>query len=212
MRTIEKFFLLMILVSGECFARGAANEPPIQEKGAVLARVQPQIEVKLGYFFFASSIMRDVYDQGGVDVQLCGSYPMGGWIQIYGSVEFFEREGHSMGTDSKVWLTGVPLSLGLKPVFTITPEVLYYFTIGPRYSFIQTRTNYPYVKKHANSSGIGLFVNTGFDFILWKHFLLDLFGEYSYLPVSFSTAPTNVYGQRVQVSGFTFGGGLGYAF
>ncbi len=212
MRCLDKVVLLLLLLSGECFSKEQGKVPPCDEIRDVLADVQPQIEVKLGYFFFDSSTMSNVYNQGGIDVQLSGSYPVGGWLQLYGSVEFIEKHGHSQGSNSKVWLTEVPLSLGLKPTFTIRPDILYYFAFGPRYSFVQTSTNYPYVKKNENSSGVGLFVNTGFDFILWRHFLIDIFGEYSYVPISFSNSPNNVYGQRVQVGGFTFGAGFGYAF
>jgi hypothetical protein len=64
--------------------------------------VPPMIEVKGGYFFFSSPTMRKIYDQGGADVQISGSYPLWRWLQIYGSVEWLERHGRTLGAHEKV--------------------------------------------------------------------------------------------------------------
>lgn len=203
--------IFIILISAFGFPINAKEDSP-KQNAPRSDTVQPVIEIKTGYFFFASSSMRKIYNQGGLDVQLSGSYPIYRWLQIYGSVEALEKHGHAKGSQAKTWLWEIPLSLGLRPVATITSGVRYYFTFGPRYNIVRTGTDSTHVKKHANSGGPGLFVNTGFDFTLWQHFLMDLFGEYSYVPVTFSSSSKNVYGNRVQMGGFTFGGGFGYAF
>jgi hypothetical protein len=61
-------------------------------------------------------------------------------------------------------------------------------------------------------NGLGGFVNTGFLFFPTKHFFIDVFGEYSYVKLRFHHSKSNVYTRRTQVGGYTFGGGLGYAF
>jgi len=175
-------------------------------------KVQPSIEFKAGYFFFASSKMRDVYNQGGIDLQLCGAYPIWKGLEIYGSVEYLERSGHSLSSHRKTSLWEIPVNLGLKPVITICEQVQWYFTLGPRYFYVHQHNDSPYVNRNEGKSTVGMFANTGFNFIFWKHLLLDVFGEYSYGKIHFHTSKLGVQTRDLQIGGFTFGGGLGYAF
>ena len=63
-----------------------------------------------------------------------------------------------------------------------------------------------------SSNGWGLFVNTGFMFTLYEHLKLDLFGEYFYGRLCYRSTVLNSQGNRVQISGLTFGAGFVYAF
>lgn len=175
-------------------------------------RIKPILEAKAGYFFFSDSKMRKIYDKGGLDVQLSGSYPIWEWLQAYGSVEYLSRHGKSLGTGQNVRIWEVPLSLGLKPVVKITQCVHYYFTIGPRYFFVHAHNNSRFVDRKLNQNGLGGFVNTGFNFFPMPHFCIDIFGEYSYNKMRFHPHKPNVFSNEVQVGGYCFGGGLGYAF
>jgi hypothetical protein len=172
----------------------------------------PLIEVKGGYFFFTDSDMRNVFDQGGLDVQISGSYPVYKVLHVYGSVEYLEKSGHSINAHQKTSLWAVPFNLGLRPVFPIGNHVAYYFTIGPRYSLVYVHNRSSYVPKRMQARGFGGFVNTGFLFLIGKHFTLDIFGEYSYTRLSFHSSMMGTQGHTVQVGGLTFGGGLGYSF
>lgn len=172
----------------------------------------PTVEGKAGYFFFTNSIMKDIYTKGGLDVQIAGSYPICKGLSLYGSVEYLERSGKSLNDhqDTKIWL--IPANLGLRPVFTLCKQVQYYFTFGPRYFYVHQHNESSYVPKNIARSGLGLFVNTGFTFLPWGGLLLDIFGEYSYAKAQFHDEKNNVYGEDTQLSGLTFGGGIGYAF
>ncbi len=174
--------------------------------------IQPIIEVKVGYFFFASHRMRKVYDNGGIDVQLSGSYPIWNWLQLYGSVEYLQKHGRSLGGHQKTRIWAVPLSLGLQPVITICSSVNYYFTVGPRYIFVHAHNDSSFLDRNKSRNGCGGFVNTGFHFFPWCNLVIDVYGEYSYKRMHFHTSKRNVFTREVQVGGFAFGGGLGYAF
>ena len=176
------------------------------------SKQHPLVEVKGGYFFFTESIMRKVYNEGGFDVQLSGSYPIYKLLHIYGSVEYLEKSGHSLHGHQKTSIWEVPLSLGLQPVFPIGNHVEYYLTLGPRYFFVHAHNHSSYVPKHMQANGCGGFANTGFLFIIGKHFSVDLFGEYSYRRLHFHSKKSGTHGNTVQVGGLTFGGGLGYSF
>ena len=173
---------------------------------------QPVLEVKVGYFFFSDSKMRKVFNEGGLDVQLCGSYPIYRWLHIYGSVEYLERHGRSLHGRQKASIWEVPLSLGLKPVIKIYPKVRYYFTLGPRYFFVHAHNKSSFVDRKINQNGLGGFVNTGFNFLPLPHLLIDVFGEYSYKRMDFHHSKSHVHGRTIQVGGFALGLGLGYAF
>ena len=175
-------------------------------------KVRPLLEAKVGYFFFSDAKMRDVYNRGGLDLQLSGSYPIWKWLQIYGSVEYLERYGKSLGAHQRTSIWEVPLSLGLKPVVIINPKAHYYFTLGPRYFFVHQHNHSSYVDKNMSNHGLGGFLNTGFNFFPMTHLVVDIFGEYSYKRMHFHPSKTNVEGGTAQIGGFTFGVGVGYAF
>ena len=172
----------------------------------------PLWEVKGSYFFFASSVMRDIYGSGGFEVQMSGSYPICRGLQIYGSVGFLEAWGQSQNfhQDTSIWQ--IPVDLGLKPVITIASFAEYYLAVGPRYFYVHQHNDSNYVNKNTSRNGAGLFVNTGFNFFPIPHLLVDVFAEYAYEPTNFSSDIRNVYGGDVQVSLFNFGAGIGYAF
>lgn len=174
--------------------------------------IRPTLEVKGGYFFFADSKLRKIYNEGGVDVQVSGSFPIWEWLQGYVSVEYLERHGRSLHGHQKTSIWEIPVSVGLKPVFKICPEVEYYITIGPRYFYVHQHNHSSFVDRHLSHNGVGGFVNTGFNFFPMEHFLVDVFGEYSYERAHFHAHKTHVYGRSIQVGGFVFGVGLGYAF
>jgi len=161
----------------------------------------PQIEVKAGYFLFSNERMRTIYNSGGLDLQLSGSYPIWKWLQLYGSIEYLERSGRSLNWEQATQIWALPLSLGVKPVVAISSELDYYVTLGPRYFFFHQESHSTHGEKQVNENGLGGFINTGVQFFPTCSLLIDLFGEYSYKRF-----------HSVQVGGFTFGGGIGYVF
>jgi outer membrane protein W len=227
----KKLFAIVFLFATQGFtqepvdAQGASEnvdseanptQPTIDSSDCFHIQSEPILEAKVGYFFFASSKMRQVYE-GGLDVQLSSSTPV--WqphrrvhLNVYGSLEFLRSSGHSTEENYKTYVWELPINLGLKPVFLLTQEIQYYLALGPRYFFIRQHNSSPYVDRHKSKNGVGLFVNTGFNFILCKHLAIDLFGEYSYAKTHFHTSLPNVYTQNIQIGGFTFGAGLGYSF
>lgn len=190
------------------------KQSPARQKPKMKAypRIKPILEAKAGYFFFTDHKLKKVYDQGGLDLQIAASYPIWRWFQIYLSAEFFERKGRSLHFHERTRVWGWPVSLGLKTVATINCWSQYYFTIGPRYFYFHMHNNSSHVDRELNHSAIGGFIGTGFDFYVTKHFIIDIFGEYSYCRTNFHAHKDHTYGEDRQIGGFTFGGGLGYAF
>lgn len=182
---------------------------------STLSASETMFEVKTGYFFFSDSKLRKIYDRGGLDVQLCASYPLYNlncrWtLDAYGAVEYFHRSGRSLNGHQKTELWSVPVNIGLKPVYAINANMQYYFAVGPRYFYIHQHNHSSFVPKNNSRNGIGFFVNTGIDYILCNDLVIDIFGEYSYGKTHFHYRKSHVYTRDMQIGGFTFGAGIGF--
>lgn len=172
----------------------------------------PTLEFKAGYFIFADSKMRSVYNKGGLDIQFSGSFPFSKRLQIYASAEFLHRHGESLSGDQSTHIWEIPVTIGLKSIIKLAEWAGFYFTLAPRYFYLHVHNDSSYVDSTLHKNGIGGFAGTGFTFVPYTNFLLDIFGEFSYQKVHIHTSKTNVYTRSLQVGGFTFGAGLGYAF
>ena len=196
----------------DCESKSSSMQSRDTKKMPCERTIKPLLEVKAGYFFFSSSKLRKIYKKGGLDLQLSSSYPIWKWLQAYASVEYLTRSGKIRNSGKKTTIWELPVSLGLQPVVVIHPMVHYYLSIGPRYFFVHQHNDSPFLDKVLTHSGVGGFVNTGFHFFPINRLVIDIFGEYSYKKMHFHAHKTNVEGRNIQVGGFAFGGGLGYAF
>lgn len=211
----KTFFWSLLAISSTVSAiQGSCSE--LTEETTPCCFSQSLVEVKTGYFFFSNSEMRNVY-RGGLDIQLCASYPLWNltsrWIlNGYGALEYFHLLGKSTNGGQKTSLWSIPINVGLKPTYVINADMQYYFAIGPRYIYIHQHNRSSYVYKNQSRNGLGFFVNTGFNYALSDQLVIDIFGEYSYAKMHFPGGKPHVYTRNIQVGGFTFGGGMGYSF
>ena len=171
-----------------------------------------KVETKAGYFFFTNKKMRDVYKNGGYEIQISGSYPLRGCLDLYGSIGFIDATGRSLNFNQKTDFWQIPVDLGLKQTINIASCIDWYAALGPRYFYAHQHNHSDYVNRNIGKSGLGLFVNTGFDYYLNCNFYIKLFGEYSYQQIKPSSSEIGVNNRNLQVGGFYFGAGLGYAF
>lgn len=174
--------------------------------------LEASVEVKGGYFVFADAKMRSVYNKGGVDVQLSGSFPCWRNFKFYTSVEYLRREGRSLGECQKTAIWQVPVSVGLKASAKVTECLTSYAAVGPRYFYAKVRNNSCFVDRNLSKNGVGGFVTAGFTFAPGSPVFIDLFGQYAYQKAQFHPSKANVCGRNIQVGGFVVGGGLGYKF
>lgn len=196
---------------GNCISASSSQIIPNAIDGKSDCKIQPLLEIKGAYFIFSNEKMRKIYNKGGIDVQLCGSFSARKWLQVYGSVAYMKAHGKSLHGEQSTALWEIPLSLGLKPVIKINQKIHYYFTLGPRYVFLHQKNNSSFVDRNVSQNGLGGFINTGFNFFK-THLLADIFCEYSFVRLHAHSSKPNVYTRRIQVGGFSFGLGLGYGF
>jgi hypothetical protein len=169
-------------------------------------------EFKMGYFRPGDKVLRHIYNEGLLDLQLTSSFRVWKPLYIYGAVEYISAEGRSIGGHEKTHLRLVPLSLGVQYILPITFDCKYYLTVGPRLFFFHQKNHSRGVPSTVNKWGCGGFVNTGFMYYLSHHIIIDVFGEYSYMRMHFESHRKNVSGNTLQVGGLTLGAGIGYCW
>lgn len=175
--------------------------------------VRPWLEIKPSYFLFPASLMNSVYDNGGFEIQSSVSVPVHHYLDLYGSVGYRKARGHALNTGEKTRLIVIPVDLGLKPIFSFGERFSYFCAIGPRYFYVHQRNYSPYVDCRVNGSGIGLFLNAGFNVQIVDHLLLGIFSEYSYEKKKICPKKPHVLSNgAVQIGGFAFGVSVGCAF
>lgn len=212
-----KTFFLSLLVTSSIVVATDGSCSELKQETIPCFFSQPLLEVKAGYFFFTNSKMQKIYNKGGLDLQLCASYPLWNlksrWaVNVYGALEYLQRSGKSINDHQKTSLWAIPFNIGLKPVYAINANTQYYFATGPRYFYFHQHNNSSYVDKNKSRNGLGFFLNTGFNYRLCDHFMANIFGEYSYAKIHFHKSKSRVYTRNIQVGGLTFGGGFGYEF
>lgn len=168
------------------------------------------VELRGGYFYPTSQLLRKIYHRGGAEGELELSrnfcphcYP--NW-QIWGNVNYFARKGRSCGLHNKTRIHIVPISAGLKYVFIPHCRLRPYLGMGASYSFMHVRNKTNDVKRHSNKQGFGFVVKAGIYYDLPYNFIIDLFFDYYYQRVHFHSSGTRNLG------GLRTGIGLGYQF
>jgi hypothetical protein len=171
------------------------------------------LEMKPSYFFFSASPMKHIYDNGGFQIQGSVSVPICNYFDLYGSVGHRTVHGRALNSCEKTNLTVMPIDIGLKPIFKLCERLSYFAAIGPRVFRFHQHNRSPYVDCKINGTGVGLFINAGFNAIVKNCLLLGVFGEYSYEKKKVCPKMTNVFSNgSVQIGGFAFGASIGYAF
>ena len=174
---------------------------------------KPWLECRPSYFFFPNNPMKDIYSRGGVELQGSISAPCHHYLNVYGSIGYRKVHGKALNTGEKTKIMVLPIDIGLKPIFNFHECFYCFFAIGPRYFYFRQHNNSPYVNPLVKGSGIGFFINTGFEALMAEHFLWGVFGEYSYEKKTIRSQIPTVYSNgSVQMGGLAFGVSLGYAF
>ncbi len=173
----------------------------------------PWLELKPSYFFFATSPMHAIYHKGGFELQGSGSVPVYKYLAVYGSLGVRKAWGSALNTGETTTFTAVPIDIGLKAIFEFWDCYYYFVAFGPRFFYFHQHNNSPYIDPTINGGGVGFFMNMGFNMHIKEHFLLGVFGEYSYEKKTIRPTMLNVYSNGgTQIGGFAFGASVGYAF
>lgn len=178
--------------------------PPERVKRAML-------EVKAGYFYFTSSILRSIFNHGGAQFELSLSCPLSNHISLYVAGDYFDKGGHSLGLRNPTHLQIVPLNLGLQFFAPIRSWVNFYLIAGAQYSFVKIKNRGVCADSHNKTSHLGGFGELGVLFSR-KHIVFDVFACYSYNKMGFHTSRSSLETHKVQFGGGYAGAAIGCRF
>jgi hypothetical protein len=169
-------------------------------------------EAKAGYFCPTSGRFREIYSGGGIygfEVS-CeaykGLYP---WV----SGSYFSQSGRSIGLKNRTIITFVPIGYGLKYVYSWNKYLDVYTGLGGLFTYLHMRDHSRFVIPSISKWGFGGIVKFGFLVNATNRFFFDLYTDYSFLEIDFhNTHHGKLVRHNADLSGFSFGGGVGYRF
>jgi len=168
------------------------------------------LQAKAAYFYPTSGRFQDIYSGGGIyGLEFNGSV----WRQlhIWTSIDFFSKNGHSIGENDKTNIFFMPIGLGLKYIYDIK-NFSFYFGAGAITTYFRTKDYNPYVIPIVSKWGIGAIIKTGCFLKLPHHVFLGLNVDYSFMNIKFHTINAGLPRYDADLSGVTVGGSIGYLF
>lgn len=169
-------------------------------------------EVRAAYFHPTGSRFDDIYGGSGIyNFELSVQT----WCDLYTwfSVGYLRESGKSLGLKNRTTFQMVPLGLGLKYLFScgcFRP----YLGAGLGVTWMDVDNHSDFVKKDVDKWGVGGVFKAGSLWYMNNCWFLDFFIDYTYMDIGFSgtSADPFVFRNDADISGFSFGVGLGYSF
>lgn len=164
-------------------------------------------EVKVSYYHFSSSHVREIIGSGTALVQGELNYRVNNFT-LFADAGYFSKRGHSTGTCHKTRLEAVPFSFGAKYNCGLV-----YVGGGLRAFSVNIHNDYNYVRRHEQKTSVGGVVNAGLNYC-WNRIVFNPFFEYSFIKMNFGRdcRERNIYRHSLDLSGFSIGAGVGYSF
>lgn len=189
---MKKLSLLVIFTSFSIFAK---NDPLLL------------LQLRAGYFYPASPIMRNIYHHGGAELEAEAGLYLYRNVNAWVNFNYFHRHGRSFGLCNSTTVNMYPLSFGLKYDIHLTDRVALYLGAGASCSFIGIRDNSPFGFHRSRNSNTrwGAVGKSGFLFHLTDHLFMDVFADGYYTRAKLVGTMHNIGGLRAGV-------GLGVSF
>jgi len=171
--------------------------------------------VKPGYYYLTDGLMRKFFDNGGFTIRGEAGYKLWGPLTLWFDGGYFQKEGHALDGFEKTNLLLATLSLGLKGIWSWNDYLSFYAGAGPRLFLMMLDNDSPHVRSNDNEIGIGGAFDAGFwvfPIPRWKNFFFDLFADYSWKTMQVDPDEISSDDFDVDISGLSFGIGLGIRF
>jgi outer membrane protein W len=173
-----------------------------------------EVEAKISAFFPSSKKVRRLYSKSMPYYELEISKKFCNNWQVGLSGGYVSKRGHAIGCRNRTCFRLIPLSLGLKYLYPFNPCINLYVGAGISWSFFKNKDHSPFVHETNNCDAVGGLFKIGFTYAVKECIFIDIFTEYLHQKFSFSRHYKQHYTVRhhLNMSGFTFGGGLGFNF
>lgn len=168
-------------------------------------------EIRAAYNYETDHLTRDIYGSGAL-YNFEFNLKIDEHSMPFVSLGYLHQNGKSLGGNDSTTLNLIPIDIGYKYVF-LTKNIQPYLGLAMDISYIHLKNESPYVQKTQTTWGVGIKPKSGVLFFPTERFFIDLFLDYTYLPVSFSQdGKLLVYNKKVDLSSLSIGGGVGYKF
>lgn len=171
-------------------------------------------EFKVSYYRFNSSLLRDIYGSGAAFYQGELNYGVSKNIAVFADVGYFCTKGHSLGFCQKTEMDVIPWTFGAKYLVPFGCGTAY-LGGGVRMMSVDIHNDSNYVQRDVSRTSVGGVISGGFNFC-WNRLLFTPFVEYNFNKMDFCAnkedQARNISRHDLDLSGWAFGAGVGYAF
>jgi len=175
-----------------------------------LYSLQWTLEGRGGYFRFANSTAREIYNGGTPDVEIEGLVFIHRYFTPWVNANYVWKKGRSEGLSDKTTLKMGTLSLGSKILFPkLDSRVRGYLGMGCSGEYVHLHDHAEYLSSKTIRWGVGAVGKSGVLIDIKQKILLDLFFDYYYCPIK---TRHSLSADSLNLGGFRTGGGIGYTF
>lgn len=169
------------------------------------------LEAQGAYYLPTDATFKKIYYESGIygletSIQT--------WKNLYTwmSASLFTKSGQSIGLENNTNITFIPIGVGLKYLWKVKSVDLY-GGLGALPTYLNIHDQSSYVTQKTRKWGCGGVAKIGAIINLPQSFFIDLFSSYSYINISnHTTYEKKVYDHSANLSGYSFGLGIGYRF
>jgi hypothetical protein len=137
------------------------------------------VEIRGGYFYPTSSVIEQVYNNGGAIPEVELSIDISKIFRVWLNFNTFLKTGYTVLENSPN-LQLYELSCGLKKDLKIIDPVFFYLGIGPCFAWLFEQPNSQYLPSSLSGYSFGFVAKSGFIWKFKRSLFLDLFADYSY--------------------------------
>ena len=172
-------------------------------------------EVKPGYYYLTNSETRQFYGTGDFTIRGEAGYQLWGPVNLWFDGGYFHADGSAVGGPGTTSLMLATLSFGFKCLWYPHELIALYIGAAPRLFMMMLHNDSPFVRSDDNEFGIGGGFQGGFwisPIPSYKNFFLDIFADYSLMTMEVEPDEISSADYDVNVSGLSFGLGVGVRF
>ncbi len=217
-RLIYLYSFGLICFLSSLFGENVGLEPQAPPKKTMNCSKGVVFDARFSYFLPLSGRLSETI-HGGINYSAAVFIPLEKALNLWGSVDYFDKKATRDDVDCSMRLTMLPVTLGLKFVFPYAAQyshhVRYRFYIGAgaKYYFVTLKNQFLSYSHTMHRNGFGFAIEAGSLFCITEHLVLDLFTNFSEKRIKGAkNQPGHVQSRHLQVGGWNFGGGLGFKF
>ena len=173
------------------------------------------LELKAAYFLPTGDRFKNVYGGSGI-YGLEFTFQAKDFLYVWTSADFYLKSGHAYGSactspsSTDIWF--LPFAAGIK-LFCPINIVDLWLGGGILGTYVNVKDHNPNVISSISKWGVGGIVKAGAIINCTKYFFLDLFTDYSFMQIPFhDTRKGTVIPHKADLSGWSFGGSIGFRF